>query len=186
MIKLANKYKSIFLTVITNFLGFGLLCYVSSANAVTLGEVSTNLMGPTEILTKIMILGCYVVGIALLIMAIAQYKQHKHSPKLVPLTTPIILIILGLIAIGLPTFTNVFGPSFSATEQAKEEGRDIGGSNLPLPPTPKPKVPGPGKPLPEPMPTEPYSDPYDAPYKPAPDYDRQNSNGGGHWTDEYN
>lgn len=140
---------------------------------ISLGEASTNLMTPVTFVTKLALLSCYIIGIALILASIAQYKIHRQSPKLVPLTTPITLLILGLTAIGIPYATNMFGDSYSAEQQHPTERKSSGlvlpdvnsnkGPSLPSAPAPKKDY-------------EPSSAPPAA--EPPP------SSGGGHWTDD--
>ncbi len=114
---------------------------------ISLGEASTNLMTPVSFITKLALLSCYIIGIALVLASIAQYKIHRQSPKLVPLTTPITLLILGLTAIGIPYATNMFGDSYSAEQQHPTERKSSGlvlpdvnsnkGPSLPSAPAPK-------------------------------------------------
>src|SRR5438477_9236985 len=102
-----------------------------AARDVSVGGVAENLLGPTELITKLALLACYIVGAALVMVALAQYKIHRQSPKLVPLSTPITLLILGVIALLIPYGSNMFGESGSAVEQNK--GRGAGKENvLPL------------------------------------------------------
>lgn len=119
----------------------------SLALASSLEQASQNLMGPTEILTKLVVVACYIVGVALIIFALAQYRQHRQSPKLVPLSTPIILLILGIVAVLIPYISVLSGQSFSAVERAKEEGQtpDKSGALPPLPQPQQKKFTGPGR-----------------------------------------
>lgn len=140
---------------------------------ISIGEASTNLMTPVSFVTKLALLSCYIIGIALVLASIAQYKIHRQSPKLVPLTTPITLLILGLTAIGIPYATNMFGDSYSAEQQHPTERKSSGlvlpdinsnkGPSLPSAPAPRRD----NEPAPPPAAVEPPP-----------------SSGGGHWTDD--
>ena len=99
------------------------ILYSIPSAALTIGDAAENLMGPTEVITKFVLFACYVVGIALCLAAIAQYKIHRQSPKLVPLTTPILLVLIGIILIFIPIISNKVGQTGSAVEQAKKEGK---------------------------------------------------------------
>lgn len=131
-------------------LGALLLLCSPSLFATTIGDVATNLMGPTAIVTKLVIVACYVIGLVLVFVAIAQYKIHRQSPKLVPLSTPIALLILGTVALLIPYATNNFGETGSATKGSEGESKRNTALPLPgeaqLPGLPQPKrneVPGP-------------------------------------------
>jgi hypothetical protein len=153
-------------------MGLTWLSISQCAWSASLKDVSQNLMGPTEVLTKLFILACYLIGAALIFASFAQYKIHRQSPKLVPLTTPIWLFLLGLILVLLPYLSKVMGNSFNAEEQAKREGRvEETDDSLPFFPSAEPKE-GPGR-LPPDKPLEPY-----------PPEKKQRKSGKGHWSDD--
>ncbi len=95
----------------------------------SIGDVANNLMGPTSLVTKLVEIGCYVIGLAFVMMSIAQYKIHRQSPKLVPLATPITLLVLGVVALFIPYWT-------MQTETGKAEVKSESSSTLPLPGAP--------------------------------------------------
>lgn len=176
------KLKSILISLVA-------LLWASSAVA-SIADVSENLMGPTEIITKLVVIACYIVGVGLIIFALAQYKQHRQSPKLVPLTTPILLLILGVLAIVIPYFSIISGQSFSASEQAKREGKmpDKSGAFSPnLPDVEKRSRPGPGRYAPDGTDDQGSVDEddeyYEEDYEDEGDEDYEDE-GDGHWTDE--
>jgi hypothetical protein len=104
----------------------------------SLGDVAQNLMAPTAIVTKLVDVACYMIGIAFVLVSFAQYKIHRQSPKLVPLTTPILLLVLGIVALMIPYTTKV-----SETGAAKLEAKQA--TTLPMPTT---TTNGPGIPYP--------------------------------------
>jgi membrane-associated HD superfamily phosphohydrolase len=121
---------------------FILLGVFSSQLFATVGGAAQRLMGPTEIITRLMLVACYILGVLLIIMAVAQYKQHRESPKLVPLTTPIMLVMLGVVCLLIPYWSTIT-ETFSAVEQAKKDGMGPDKGSLPTPP-PLPRQAGPG------------------------------------------
>jgi hypothetical protein len=143
--------------------------------ATTIGDVATNLMGPTEIVTKLVIVACYVVGLTLIFVAMAQYKIHRQSPKLVPLSTPVALLILGAVALLIPYATNMLEDSASAAKQ--NAGESERSNILPLPG----QADVPGLPKPKPKKSAPQEPPPPKSADPAP---YQGGGGGGHWTSD--
>lgn len=79
------------------------------AEGVALGDMAKTLLVGGGILTKLMWAVCIVVGIALIAAAFTQFQIHRRNPKLVPLTTPVLYMILGIIAIAIPFFSQVEG-----------------------------------------------------------------------------
>jgi len=79
------------------------------AEGVALGDMANTLLVGGGILTKLMWAVCIVVGIALIAAAFTQFQIHRRNPKLVPLTTPVLYLILGIIAIAIPFAGQVEG-----------------------------------------------------------------------------
>lgn len=154
------------------FIHLSLLFVSAPLYATTVDEITTKLDTPMVIVTKVLIFCCYVVGAILIFAAIAQYRNHRQSPKLVPLTTPVLLLILGVGLLFIPYITTLVQDTSSAAERQKREGR------APVPTSiydetydDSDEELGPGY-LPEDDPVEPYEEP------------RGGSNGG-HWSDGY-
>lgn len=89
----------------------------------SIGEAASNIFKPTELLTKLLLAASYMLGAILIFMSIAQYKIHRQSPKLTPLTIPVLLLLMGVVCVLIPYTSKIFGNSFSAVEQSKREGR---------------------------------------------------------------
>ncbi len=68
----------------------------------SLTRATDNILEMVEILIQGMYGVFYIVGIALLLSALIQYKQHRDNPMAVPISKPIVLLLLGVIAILLP------------------------------------------------------------------------------------
>lgn len=62
-----------------------------------------------DILTKLMWAVCIVVGLALLAASFTQFQIHRRNPKIVPLATPVLYLILGIMAIALPFIGETMG-----------------------------------------------------------------------------
>ncbi|MGE3320077.1 MAG: hypothetical protein AB7I18_12360 [Candidatus Berkiella sp.] len=147
---------------------------VSTGSSSSIGDAADSLMTPVAIMTKLSLLACYIIGIALILASIAQYKIHRQSPKLVPLTTPITLLLLGLTAVGIPYATNLFGESYSAEQQKPSETKSSG---LPLPDLDAnkgPRLPGSQQPKSDASP----------PPTVAPSPVEEPPSSGGRWTDD--
>lgn len=97
------------------------------AEGASLSSVSENLLVGGNILTKLMWAACIVVGVALMAAAFTQFQIHRRNPKLVPLTTPVLYLILGIVAIGIP-----FVPQINGFLSAGQTG--VRGSSAPPPP----------------------------------------------------
>lgn len=106
----------------------------------SIGDAAENLMAPTSIVMKLVEIGCYLIGLAFVLMSVAQYKIHRQSPKLVPLSTPITLLILGVIALFIPYTTKLAETGKSEVKQEEKSsslplpGQENKGAGLPYPP----------------------------------------------------
>lgn len=106
-------------TQLLKYTVFGFLLFTPPLFAdPSLGEVSQGLMEPVELVTDLALFACYIVGIALMIGGIMQYRMHRQNPKQVPLTTPIFFEIIGLFLILLPYLAQV-GSHWSLSQQSK-------------------------------------------------------------------
>lgn len=102
----------------------------------SIGQAAENVLVPTEILTKLVLLACYILGAIFIFMALAQYRVHRQSPKLIPLTTPILLFVIGVIFALIPFSSKIFGETFSAVERSDIPKTGDEESLLPLPEAP--------------------------------------------------
>jgi hypothetical protein len=68
----------------------------------SLAQVSSNMLVPVTMFTKMLHSCCYIIGIMLLMGSITQYREHRNNASQVPLSRPILLLIFGLLLIGLP------------------------------------------------------------------------------------
>lgn len=83
-----------------------LLCMLSCAafaeQAVTVDDVVTNLFGPTIALGRMMHALFFCAGVGFVVGAMIQYKAHRDNPSQVRISTPILLLILGLVLLIVP------------------------------------------------------------------------------------
>lgn len=81
---------------------------LAEVDVISMGGVAGNIHGSASILIRVMWAACIIVGIALIVAAIAQYQIHRRNPKLVPLTNPVMYLILALIALAIPFAQQIF------------------------------------------------------------------------------
>lgn len=82
--------------------------YMTSVGARSLGDISGTLTFGADILVKMMWAACIITGIVLIAASFTQFQIHRYNPKLVPLTTPVLYLILGVVAIGIPFAGRIF------------------------------------------------------------------------------
>lgn len=137
-------YKTIYKKLLGTLLVSSSILLPTLALGSDIASLASNLLGPTTLVTQMLVYACYIVGVIFCFMAIAQYKVHRESPKLVPLSTPVMLVLFGLLLIFLPYLSTLFN-SGSALEYSKKAGiSEEGHTGLALPPLNHPRREGPG------------------------------------------
>ena len=97
-----------FLLVVSSVLWTGLVLGDTS-----LGEVADNLQAPVSVVFMLIEWACYVVGVALIIGAAMQYRIHRQNPKLTPLFTPVMMLLVGITIVLIPHFSMLPEESWS-------------------------------------------------------------------------
>lgn len=82
---------------------------LAASDGVPLSDVVGTMLVGGDVLSKLMWAVCIVVGVALIAAAFTQFQIHRRNPKLVPLTTPVLYLILGICAIALPFIGQIKG-----------------------------------------------------------------------------
>ncbi len=73
-----------------------------NTQALSLGEASNELMGPVRGITHLVNSISILAGLAFLAGALFQYMNHRKHPTQVPISKPIIFLVLGLLMVGIP------------------------------------------------------------------------------------
>ena len=113
--------------------------YAYGDDAASFGYVAGNIYGTTSIVARLMWAACVISGIALLITAFTQIQTHRNNPKLMPLTTPITYILLGLVALAIPFAERILGFEDGDVDssQSRLESSELGSSVPRKKPKPK-------------------------------------------------
>lgn len=75
----------------------------------TLGGVASSITKSLEPLAKLITGGCYVGGLAFMVGAIMQFKQHKDNPTQVTIGKPIALLLVGASLLFMPSVMGMAG-----------------------------------------------------------------------------
>ena len=105
---LVEKVKRIglFLSTLMIFTMMTLAWGTEEPSVPSIGE---KLMTATDVLTRLMLVACFVVGIGFIFVAFMQYRTHRRNPKFVPLDKPIWYLLLGIILLGVIFLEEIFG-----------------------------------------------------------------------------
>lgn len=92
------------MTKLIKICALGLLPSVvlAEVHGTKLSEVVSTLAVGGDVLSKVMWAASIIVGIALIAAGFTQFQIHRRNPKLVPLTTPVMYLILGVAAVAIP------------------------------------------------------------------------------------
>ena len=98
------------------------IVYPKTVLASTFGGMADNLFVGVNVLTKFFWAACILTGVFLLVGCMVHYKEHRNNPKVVPLFTVIMYLVLGLTAISVPFLNRLFGSdAYDAVNQSKIE-----------------------------------------------------------------
>jgi intracellular multiplication protein IcmD len=74
-----------------------------------IGAIADNVRGNLTAIAKLVTAGSYVAGMAFAVGAVAKFKQHKDNPTQIPLSTPIVLLFVGIALIFIPAIFQAGG-----------------------------------------------------------------------------
>lgn len=103
MIKLTKIILIKILLIIINYSCFNF------AWARTIGDSADTIFIGVSFLTKFFWAACILIGVFLLVGSLVQYQSHRNNPKLVPMTTVITYLFLGILTISIPFLNKLFG-----------------------------------------------------------------------------
>ncbi len=109
LIKLMSLVHSLILSLV--IVGFGVVSFeaLATTSGLSLGQVSTQITGSFDQITRFMTGGSYLAGIAFSIGAIMKFKQHKDNPTQIPIGTPIALLGIAAALLFLPSVLSTAG-----------------------------------------------------------------------------
>lgn len=87
------------LLISASLIAFGAEVWAASSG---IGGIAANVTSNLSNIAKLITAGSYVAGMAFAVGAIAKFKQHKENPQQMPLSTPIVLLFIGIALIFIP------------------------------------------------------------------------------------
>jgi len=89
--------------IIYRIILFQILCgSVLAANPQGIGLVAGNMMAPVVVLSGFVSSACIIIGGTCLFASFLKYLQHRVNPLAVPISTVLVLFILGAVLVVLP------------------------------------------------------------------------------------
>lgn len=91
----------------------------------TISTIATNVTTHVNAIANILSISAYIAGVGFALSGILQFKTHKENPQQVPLSKPVMMIIIAAALLFLPTVLTIAGNSLfghNATSAAKAGG----------------------------------------------------------------
>jgi intracellular multiplication protein IcmD len=77
----------------------------------TVATVATSVTTQVDAVVKLLNITAYIAGVGFALSGILQFKTHKENPQQVPLSKPIIMILVAACLLFLPTVLTIAGNS---------------------------------------------------------------------------
>lgn len=77
--------------------------------SMSLGDSAKEITKSMSPVSKLITGGCYVAGLAFMVGAIMQFKQHKDNPTQVTIGKPIALLLVGAALLFMPSIMGMAG-----------------------------------------------------------------------------
>jgi len=74
-----------------------------------LGIIAERVHVAGEMVARLMVAVCVVMGITMICFAFFHYRTHRINPKLVPLGKPVMYLVLGLVILAIPFAEEILG-----------------------------------------------------------------------------
>ena len=100
--------------------------------AATISSIATTVTTEATAIAKLLSVTAYVAGVGFALAGVLQFKAHKENPQQVPLSKPVVMIVVAACLLFLPTILNVAGATLfgsSATSAATAGGGEGLGGN---------------------------------------------------------
>ena len=92
----------------------------------SLGTVAANITETMDDVSKLIVAGSYVAGVAFALMGMLKFKAHKDNPTQVPLSQPIVLLAIAAGLVFLPSLITTSGSTVfgSGAEKGSSKGME--------------------------------------------------------------
>lgn len=128
--------KSISFNTIAKKVSVGLFLTLISMSVFATNYHTTNLVDLSKSITEqistiamLLSVTAYVTGVGFALAGILQFKTHKENPQQVPLSKPVVSVIVAACLLFLPNILSVSGTSLFGSE-AKDSATAGGGRSL--------------------------------------------------------
>lgn len=116
MSKVNKNYITIFFWLITILTLFCINNLVFADNQ-GLKEIAEGMSEQVKAVASLLVIVAYVAGVGFALTGVIQLKAHKDNPTQVPLSKPIVYLIVGICLLFLPTLISSSGQTIFGGEQ---------------------------------------------------------------------
>ncbi|OGT37908.1 MAG: hypothetical protein A3F12_07240 [Gammaproteobacteria bacterium RIFCSPHIGHO2_12_FULL_38_14] len=74
----------------------------STVQSLGLGRVMQNMLDPLSVLSDFIQTACFVIGGSFIFASFIKYIEHRRNPLMVPISTVVLLLIMGIVLVLLP------------------------------------------------------------------------------------
>ena len=100
-----SKVTLLFIAIMT----CSLLWAESSYSDLTIGDLANNIRKNLSAVVTLAIVVAYMAGVFFFISGIIKFKAHKDNPTQVPLSAPVVMILIAACLLYFPTLIEVSG-----------------------------------------------------------------------------
>ena len=93
------------------------LAFAADSSVTDLTSLSDQTIGQIRSVATLIIVVSYVAGVGFMLAGIVQFKAHKDNPAQVPLSKPIVYLIVGACLLFLPTVITTAGTSIFGSDK---------------------------------------------------------------------
>ena len=111
--KIVKKVSTAFLLTCISMSSFAATYHSNTGNLTTLSKAVTEQISAIAMLLSVT---AYVTGVGFALAGILQFKTHKENPQQIPLSKPVVSIIVAACLLFLPNILSVSGTSLFGTE----------------------------------------------------------------------
>ncbi|MFO1258825.1 MAG: DUF6750 family protein [Gammaproteobacteria bacterium] len=109
---------------------FALFCLSNFAIAGSVGDVSDNVTDSMESIGKLITGASYVAGIGFALLGLLKLKAHKDNATQVPLSQPIVLLVIAAGLVFLPSIISTAGDTIWGESGGQRGGATGGGMEM--------------------------------------------------------
>lgn len=102
----------------------------TDAFAATLITIADSVTEQANAVAKLLSVLAYVAGVGFALAGILQLKAHKENPQQVPLSKPVVMLVVATCLLSLPSILEVAGSSLFGEGAAKSAATAGGGADL--------------------------------------------------------